>query len=233
MGKLVGLTGHSGSGKDTVAKIATELWDCTSLAMADPLKRICKEVFDFSDEQLYGPSEKRNEPDKRYLRTTPGGEYVLGHADGSCYLTPRYALQTLGTEWGRNCYSNVWVDLAIRRAKKLLAMVKEVPGKCNECGHSITEKLPAYVLVFITDVRFVNEAERIITEGGEIWKIERPSYQGDIPSGVPNHPSETAIDSEAMRAWVTRGINNAGTLSDLKNRVDVLVSLATDEPTNR
>lgn len=216
MGKIIGLLGHSGSGKDTVAKIATELCDCTSLAMADPLKRICKEVFDFSDEQLYGPSEKRNEPDKRYWR----------HLPVDTYLTPRYALQTLGTEWGRDCYPNVWVDLGIRRAKKFLAMVKEVPGKCNDCGHSIIEKLPAYALVFITDVRFINEAERIITAGGEIWKIERPSYQGDIPSGVPNHPSETAIDSEAMRAWVTHGINNAGTLSDLKNRVDVLVSLA-------
>jgi hypothetical protein len=113
VGKIIGLLGHSGAGKDSVAKLAAELCDCTSLAMADPIKRICKEVFDFSDEQLWGPSEERNKPDKRYHRTN--GENVV--AIGQVYLTPRYACQTLGTEWGRNCYSDVWVDLGIRKAR--------------------------------------------------------------------------------------------------------------------
>ena len=33
---------------------------------------------------------------------------------------PRFALQTLGTEWGR-CYENTWVDYGIRMAQKILA----------------------------------------------------------------------------------------------------------------
>ena len=32
------------------------------------MKRIARDVFGFSDEQLYGPSEMRNAPDERYPR---------------------------------------------------------------------------------------------------------------------------------------------------------------------
>jgi hypothetical protein len=118
---LIGISGFAGSGKDTVADWLVREKAFVKLSLADPIKRICKDVFDFSDEQLWGPSEKRSEPDKRYVRTmkTTLADYCDGeifaelYHKGSepiteeerrkfatewmkVYLTPRHALQQLG-----------------------------------------------------------------------------------------------------------------------------------------
>src|ERR1051325_8980837 len=103
---IIGVCGFAGSGKDTVADEICKDPAFVKLAFADNLKRILMGLFDFSYEQLWGPSATRSEPDKRYPRK--GG-----------FLTPRHALQSLGTEWGRDCYENLWIDLAIKDAKRL------------------------------------------------------------------------------------------------------------------
>ena len=104
---IIGLSGFAGTGKDTVADILVERHNYVKVSMADPLKRFCCDALDFSTDQLWGPSELRNKPDDRYKRKS--GEK----------LTPRYALQTLGTEWGRDCYPDIWVDYAIDVAERL------------------------------------------------------------------------------------------------------------------
>lgn len=74
--------------------------------------------------------------------------------------TPRHAMQTLGTEWGRMCVADgIWVDTEM----------------------DFTRALPR--LVF-DDVRFPNEAEAIRRERGIVVRIERPG----IVSGL--HSSE-------------------------------------------
>jgi hypothetical protein len=102
---IIGISGKAGVGKDTATDLLVERFGFVKVALADPLKRICKEVFAFTDEQLWGSSEKRNAPDERYLNE----------------LTPRLALQKLGTEWGRECYENVWIDHALRAARDIKA----------------------------------------------------------------------------------------------------------------
>lgn len=58
---ILGLAGHAGSGKDTVASIIKELVPNTILvSQAGPLKELGA-IFGFTQEQLWGPSEKRNE----------------------------------------------------------------------------------------------------------------------------------------------------------------------------
>jgi hypothetical protein len=105
---IIGIVGKAGSGKDTVAHMIP---GAKLLSFADPLKEFCAQVFEWNRNTLWGPSENRNRPDPRY-----GG------------LTPRHALQTLGTQWGRACYENVWVDLGIRRAKEWLETQVDIVG---------------------------------------------------------------------------------------------------------
>lgn len=64
-----GNKGNAGAGKDAVADILIKDFKYTRVAFADPMKRFVQEVYQFSDEQLWGPSEKRNAPDPRYRRT--------------------------------------------------------------------------------------------------------------------------------------------------------------------
>ena len=64
---IIGIVGNAGAGKSTLAAIIKDLVPgAVDIALAGPIKRFCKEVFDFTDEQLYGPSEARDAPDERY-----------------------------------------------------------------------------------------------------------------------------------------------------------------------
>jgi len=53
------IVGQAGSGKDAVADCFVES-GAVKVALADPMKRFAKNVFKFSDKQLWGPSELRN-----------------------------------------------------------------------------------------------------------------------------------------------------------------------------
>jgi hypothetical protein len=64
-----GNKGNAGAGKDTVADILIKDFGYVRVAFADVMKRFAQEIYQFSDEQLWGPSEKRNAPDPRYRRT--------------------------------------------------------------------------------------------------------------------------------------------------------------------
>lgn len=121
---LIGISGLAGSGKDEVAKILTGSFGFGTLSFSDPMKRFCKEVLQFTDEQLWGPSPMRNAEDERFPRYTEEEWQEVRSQDelpkGPRHLTPRYALQMLGTEWGRDCYADIWVDYALRVSKAWL-----------------------------------------------------------------------------------------------------------------
>lgn len=191
--RLIALSGRAGSGKNTVA----DMLGCPQISFAEPLKRFCQEVFAFTDAQMFGPSSERNRPDPRYHRPCPSC-FLTGCPNcndlGVTFLTPRHALQTLGTEWGRDCYGNVWADLGVRKA---LAT-------------------PSHVVV-ITDCRFVNEAEAVRRAGGEVWRVVRPGAGLTGAAGL--HPSEAEQESDRFMDLVTRTIENSGDLSDLRRMV--------------
>lgn len=198
---LVGCCGLASSGKDTAADFLVKNDGFVKVAFADPLKRIAKDVFDFSDEQLWGPSEKRNAPDLRYLRKEDTNEF--GDFIANVYLTPRYALQQLGTEWGRDCYPNVWVDYALRIAKQLLETIDETEVDTGIAGwHSLHYSAKNglwqgenthYVRgIVISDVRFKNEVDAIHKAGGKVIRLLRG--QG-LEGAAGQHISEQELQS--------------------------------------
>jgi len=221
---LIGLTGRAGAGKDTVADILVSL-GYAKVSFADPLKRFCKDLFDFSDEQLWGPSDKRNEPDERYCRFPRNpmtlvkevngdriGEYrdtQTGREFVPLYLTPRYALQRLGTEWGRDCCPGIWVDYAMRVVGKIRA------GQCryNALEGIVPNAIAGYTGIVIPDVRFPNEAEAILGCGGYVWRIEREG--SGLEGDAGQHASETGMD----QIECNETIQNDGSVRDLENRV--------------
>lgn len=211
MGTIIGLVGQAGSGKDTTASLIKDLAGerVHLMALADPLKIFLMEVFGWTEEQLWGPSYLRDVPDSRFPRRTVEkyeGEAIYTETE---YLTPRYALQTLGTEWGRNCYKNVWVDYAMREAKDILE-------------YSYKD------LVVIADCRFVNEAKAIKEGGGVVWRIARPGSQTTKLAG---HSSETEQADPEMDQYVESVILNDGEIADLRTQVrDLLRKLGHVRP---
>lgn len=64
---IVGITGQAGSGKDEIANHLVKSHGFKKLALADPIKRLGLEVFEFDAVQLWGPSSARNTFDPRYV----------------------------------------------------------------------------------------------------------------------------------------------------------------------
>lgn len=60
------LFGKAGVGKDTVAAWVAKETGGVCVAHADEIKRMAYSIFQFTEEQLWGPSEARNAPDTRY-----------------------------------------------------------------------------------------------------------------------------------------------------------------------
>lgn len=239
---IIGIMGKAGSGKDTTADFLKKEENFVKISLADPLKRICKDVFDFSLEQLWGPSERRNEPDKRYRRephyhlisnprTVDDPQYEEDRVCSSCsksgpppggpggqcfhYLTPRYALQQLGTEWGRNCYDNVWIDYALRLAKKAEEYAAtETPYEYSPLLGLRTLGIVAYLpgRVVIPDCRFRNEFEAVKEAGGKMLRVIRPG--AGLSGDAGTHKSETEQDSIEDDEFDEIIVNN-GTLDDL------------------
>jgi hypothetical protein len=232
---IIGLCGQAGVGKDTVADFLVKNNNFVKVAFADPLKRICRDVFDFSNEQLWGPSAKRNEPDLRYRRaldplsegTIKGMGVPAEYAHPNAYLTPRYALQILGTEWGRACYPNIWVEYALRIASGLLKkyIINESiwrydsqRGLYKNGGPGYDPQYPTTPSgIVIPDVRFINEVDAIRKAGGFVWKIERPVP--GLEGAAGQHASEQEQNSIDRGKFASALNNHNGPLDDLEQLV--------------
>lgn len=131
---LIGLCGQAGAGKSTVAGIL-EARGFVRHRFAGPLKNMLRAV---------GLTEREIEGDDKELPCA-----MLAGA------TPRKAMQTLGTEWGRGLHPDLWVSLWAHRIPE---------------GDVVAE-----------DVRFENEAAAIVNAGGWIVRVHRAGLPAPMP----------------------------------------------------
>ena len=136
---IIGLVGARGCGKTMIAKTLEAQCGWKRIRFADGIKRMLGALC-LTAEQL------------------DGGDKEIP-ADQLCGATPRWALQSLGTEWGRNLiHPDLWVIALFRYVEKMRWQ-------------------RAYSRVVIDDVRFPNEVNAIRERGGEIWVVRRPSVE--------------------------------------------------------
>lgn len=142
------------------------------------------------------------DPIKEMLETVFGNRFRDGDRESPIEWlgkSPRHLMQTLGTEWGRQqIHLELWVLLAEQRVK--LAKLAQARNQN----------------LVITDVRFPNEADMILRNGGELWHITR-----NDTAGVDSHISEHADWS----GYDTVSVSNNGTLEELYAQVDALLML--------
>jgi len=162
---LIAFTGLKGSGKDTAGKFLTSLHGHTPVSFASFLKSMCMSFIVSQGADL--------ETAQRLTNGTIEDKETPSVFFNNC--TPRHAMQTLGTEWGRNLLGDdIWVN-ALRN--KLLAYPNQ-----------------KYV---ITDLRFENEVEMVKDLGGTVVRINRQEltdkHFADLNSGAKIHISEQLV----------------------------------------
>lgn len=196
----------AGAGKDVVANKIMD-YGFISLAWADPMKRFVKDVYNFDDDALWGGSELRVLPDQRYPMPNGG------------FLTPRLALQRLGTEYGRHCYANTWVDYGIRVAQKILDGAYYTPKK----GLYWETKLSNFKGVVFSDVRFINEVIAIQKAGGFVVRVKRQHNEPfDTKAMDLLHTSETELvnENDSLFDYI---LDNNSTLDNLYVLIDKMM----------
>ena len=207
------VVGNIGSGKDTMADIF-EKQGFVKVALADAMKRFCADVFEWDEANLWGESKLREVPDTRYSRRVISAK---GYTVGTTYLTPRHALQKLGTEWGREqCDDKIWLEYFKRVYNKIATMEYLYSGKE---GLKKAPSKTCYAGVVVSDVRFVNEAIYMKELGAQIIKVTRTS--SNVHKGT--HASES--EQDLVNPYVNYFIPNDSTLDDYITRVERFVKL--------
>jgi hypothetical protein len=150
---LIALTGLAGSGKSTVADYLIDNHDFVRMKFAQGLKDMLRAIG-LTDAHIEG-----------HLKETP--------CPLLCGKSPREAMLTLGTEWGRDLVGqDLW---------------------CNILSQRVRDSTAPYIVV--DDCRFKNEARAIRELGGQVWRIVRSECH------IISHPSET--EQAAFEAdWV-------------------------------
>jgi len=177
---IIGISGKARSGKDTFAEmLATALNKgayppYVMMAFANELKLRCQAAFDLTWEQLWGDDKEKY--DQRYPKYRGIPPYCLGNRDDGKGLevmeerkhwTAREIMQDYGAFY-RSIDNEFWV-------KNLFRVLED----------------KEYTNVIITDVRYTNEANYILDNGGYVIRVERENKDT-----VHNeqHPSEIELD---------------------------------------
>jgi hypothetical protein len=153
---IIGLVGFAGSGKNTVADILRQDFYYQPLAFADAVKDAVSVIFDWDRDLLEGDTTE-----SRTFRET---EDQWWSAKLGYKVTPRFMLQLMGTEAGRDVFGqNLWIASLEKSLKRYIDHYDEMGMESD---------------FVITDVRFPNEIESIRNMGGKIVQVSR----GENPS---------------------------------------------------
>jgi energy-coupling factor transporter ATP-binding protein EcfA2 len=151
---IIGIAGPAGAGKSTLAKAISDLCPSTIESFASPMKAMIRVMLEWCEEPTY------------ILETQEGKATELPWMSATRRVDPRYLLQTLGTEWGRNLIDpDIWVRISMR----------SISGSQSP--------------VIFDDVRFDNEANAIRERGGLIVHLP-PRAQ---PKEASAHSSEAGV----------------------------------------
>lgn len=175
----IGLAGAAGAGKSTAA---AAIWKMTHtrerqthiVKMAGPLKDMMRAMYDYTGVDWHQVEERIEGALKEVTDPILGG------------VTPRIAMQRLGTDWGRKMiHPDLWTSLWQHRVRYL------------------ADQYAGNLLVVTDDVRFPNEAAAVKELGGVVIGVL--GNRGSLQGGAADHESERGLKAADVDAIVVNG----------------------------
>jgi len=206
---IIGLVGWIGGGKGTTADILVKKHGFIKESFANSVKDAVSVIFGWDRDMMEGAT-----PESRKWREE---EDPWWSAQFGTPMSPRLALQLMGTEAGRDVFHpDLWIIALHRRI--------------------LNNPIKNYV---IADVRFPNEIKAIRSSGGKVYRVQR----GPLPIWFPDAVHTNSLHNysgsiERMNRypdihyseWAWCGmpedgiIRNDGTLQELEEKVQLLLS---------
>jgi hypothetical protein len=206
---LIGFNGFKGSGKNTSANILSEIYGDGSgvvyqVGFADKVKIAAARALGFLDASPRECIALMDEAKERWLidYRTEDDVVQLGTITGRQYL------QNIGVEMRKLFGEDFWVDQVLPTPTPLVPSGS--PWAVKQSQEALASRYPDVDCLAITDLRFQNEAKRILDLGGEVWRINNPSCESD------GHDSEQVLPDSC----ITYEIDNSGSINDLELEVE-------------
>ena len=210
---LIGILGLIGSGKSTVSSILIKQHGFHEDSFAATLKDVVSLMYGWDRALLEGTTEESR---LWRQRVDPWWEAKL-EIEG---FTPRMALQMVATDTVRDNFNkDMWLFILENRLRK--QKVKDT---------------------VITDVRFENEAQFVLSQGGKLISVERgnnPEWVNVVSNYHTSNNKEREMIQKIMSSeypnihrseWesvsipVSHTINNNGTINDLHISVEIMIN---------
>lgn len=198
---IIGICGKIGSGKDTVASIVQELYPDMNWQIkgfADKLREVASLLTGIPASEM-----KRQEIKEQFLPSEWNKTATLEDgAQVGASMTLRYFLQKLGTDAIRDgLHSNAWVNALMCDYKAVVSY---------QSGATPSQQINIHPNWLVTDCRFPNEMNAILSKKGMCIRVVRPNN----PHPSSNHPSETSLDHIELTTIV-----NDGSIEQLRENV--------------
>lgn len=181
--RLIAFNGPAGVGKSAAAEfLCGDEFAFVRVKFAEGLKAMLRALYECAG---LDPDEieRRIEGD---LKEKP--DPLLGGK------SPRHAMLTLGTDWGRDLIApGLWVRIWSRKVRLLMAS-----------GHSVV----------VDDLRFPNELAEIRELGGEVYQVTGPSRRGVTINHVSEQlacdPDGTIVNNDDLVVFYQRIADRLG-----------------------
>jgi hypothetical protein len=196
--KIIGVLGFIGSGKGTIGNYLVSDYNFVSVSFAAALKDTLSAIFKWPRDMLEGDTAE-----SRIWRET---EDIWWSKKLGTTVTPRWAMQQIGTDLFRHKFHNDIWSLSLERL-------------LHNCHSDVV----------VTDVRFPNELEMVKNLNGQLWWVKReiPNWYDIAQENPQLMPSLHPLVHVSEYIWINSGpfieLDNTSTLDNLKLQIDRLL----------
>lgn len=223
---LIGLNGRARSGKDTAAAYIRRCCggSMQRVGFADKLKLSAAFVFGFdpqSVEEAVDIAERIKTSGSVVTTWQEGFRAAQGTHDSRSFgrvpnirsktISGRELYQRYGTEAHRDVFGrDFWVDALL-------------PQPAHHGGpYGLQQRFPGIDFIVIVDLRFENEAERVLDLGGYVWRIDADERLGPLPANA--HISEQGLPDELTCLTVDNNRDQAHFESQVESAFAIMMA---------